>query len=116
MASSEEDEIVVLSPFEVACSNDSDFLKSTRPAKRAKRPDPQATGPGSADYAVAASRFEEKAKDSRDVLPEELARVKQVIDGALATIEEPKTRSNDQPLPRPAQKPAAPPPPQRRCW
>ena len=90
-----DEEIVVLSPFEV--TKDKSFLKGNRPQKRPKRPDPSATsagmGPGDANVAA----------NSQPVSADELARVQEVLDGAIA----PPPPAIDQPL---AKKPAPPPP------
>jgi len=88
-----EEEIVVLSPFEVADSNSSGFLKSNRSPKRPKRPDPSAT------------MYGQGALDADQVSP-----------STESTSFTPSTQSTgsapaaDKPLPRPAQKPAAQPP------
>jgi len=91
----EEDEIVVLSPFEVADSSSSGFLKSNRTPKRPKRPDPSATMYGQGQATL----------DSD-----------QPLTSTESTSSTPSTQSTssapaaDKPLPRPAQKPAAQPP------
>jgi Mg-chelatase subunit ChlD len=90
-----EEEIVVLSPFEVADSSSSGFLKSNRSPKRPKRPDLSATMYGQGQGALDA----DQAPPSTE-----------------STSSTPSTQSTgsapaaDKPLPRPAQKPAAQPP------
>ena len=93
--SAEEDEIVVLSPFCVADSSSSSFLKSNRTPRRPKRPDPSATMYGQGQATLDAD---------------------QPLMSTESTSSTPSTQSTgsapaaDKPLPRPAQKPAAQPP------
>jgi hypothetical protein len=90
-----EEEVVVLSPFCVADSSASGYLKSNRTPKRPKRPDPSATMYGQGQATL----------DSD-----------QALTSTESTSSTPSTQSTssapaaDQPLPRQAQIPAAPPP------
>jgi len=92
--SAEEDEVVVLSPFEVADSSSSGFLKSNRTPKRPKRPDPSATMYGQGQAALDSDQVP-ASTESTSSTP-----CTQSTGSALAA---------DKPLPRPDQKPLPPP-------
>ncbi len=79
----DDKEIVVLSPFEVANSQDSGFLKANRAPKKPKRPDPSATSAGIGPGGLIASGV--GGESGRSDLS-------------------PSTADSDKPLPRPAQK------------
>ncbi|HQF39621.1 MAG TPA: von Willebrand factor type A domain-containing protein [Opitutaceae bacterium] len=84
-----EEEIVVLSPFEV--TQDKSFLRDNRPTKKPKRRGPSATSAG-----MAVGGLDQN----------------QVLLPAASTASTPSTQStanSDGPLPRPAQKPLPPP-------
>ncbi|HLP08444.1 MAG TPA: von Willebrand factor type A domain-containing protein, partial [Opitutaceae bacterium] len=93
-----EEEQVVLSPFVVSAPNDSGYLRSNRAPKLPKRPDPSATTAGMGPGALNTDQV---------LLPESST---QSTTSTPSTESAPPAAAADNPLPRPAQKPAAPPP------
>ncbi|HLP03750.1 MAG TPA: von Willebrand factor type A domain-containing protein [Opitutaceae bacterium] len=97
----EAEEVVVLSPFSVASSQDSGYLRSNRAPKLPKRPAPSATTAGMGPGGLQPTDVDLN------------------LQAAASTTSTPSTQSTpfalaesatDHPLPRPAQKLAAPPP------